>query len=51
MEVMIHEQYFQRGSPWYEPDVEERVITTLEWLKKNGYKPVFYEEGFLGSPE
>jgi hypothetical protein len=50
MEVMIHEQYFQRGSPWYEEDVQDRVIATLEWLRKNGYKSVFHEEGFLGSP-
>jgi hypothetical protein len=50
MEVMIHEQYFQRGFPWYEADVHDRVIATLDWLRKNGYKSVFHEEGFLGSP-
>jgi hypothetical protein len=50
MEVMIHEQYFNRQYPHYEPDAHERVITTLEWLRGNGYRSVFYEEGFLGSP-
>ena len=50
MEVMIHEQYFNRQYAYYEPDAKERVITALEWLKGNGYRSVFYEEGFLGSP-
>jgi len=50
MEVMIHEQYFNRQYAYYEPDAKERVITALEWLKENGYRSVFYEEGFLGSP-
>jgi len=51
MEVMIHEQYFNPQYPYYEPDAKERVIATLDWLKRNGYRPVFYEEGFLGSLE
>lgn len=51
MEVMIHEQYFNKGYQWYEPDVKERVIATLNWLKDNDYKSVFYDEGFLGSPD
>lgn len=51
MEVMIHEQYFNPQFPYYEPDAKERVIATLDWLKRNGYRPVFYEEGFLGSLE
>ena len=50
MEVMIHEQYFNRQFTYYEPDAKERVIAALEWLKRNGYQSVFYEEGFLGSP-
>jgi len=50
MEVMIHERYFRPELPSYQPDVKERVVATLEWLKGNGYKPVFYEEGFLGAP-
>jgi len=49
MEVMIHEQYFHPQYPFYEPDAKERVIATLDWLKGNGYRPAFYEEGFLGS--
>jgi len=50
MEVIIHEQYFRPELSHYEPDVKERVITALEWLTGNGYKSVFYEDGFLGSP-
>ena len=49
MEVIIHEQYFEPSFSHYEPDARERVIATIEWLLKNGYKSVFYEEGFLGS--
>jgi hypothetical protein len=51
MEVIIHEQYFHPELRHYLPDAKERVIATLEWLKKNGYRAIFYEEGFLGSPE
>lgn len=50
MEVIIHEQYFRPELSHYEPDVKERVIIALEWLTGNGYKSVFYEDGFLGSP-
>ncbi len=49
MEVIIHEQYFVPSLPHYEPDAKERVVATIEWLVRNGYKSVFYEEGFLGS--
>lgn len=50
LELMIHEQYFY---PWYVayiPEFRERVIATLEWVSTHGYKPVHYEEGFLGNP-
>ncbi|MBO3803070.1 MAG: hypothetical protein JTT11_04230 [Candidatus Brockarchaeota archaeon] len=49
MEVMIHEQYFHPELELYEPDAKERVVATLDWLAKNGYKSIFYEEGFLGA--
>jgi len=49
LEVMIHEQYFCPQLRYYEPDAKERVINTLEWLTRKGYKSVFYEEGFLGA--
>jgi len=51
MEVIIHEQYFRPELVHYEPDVKWRVIAALEWLTRNGYKSIFYEEAFLGSPE
>jgi hypothetical protein len=50
LELMIHEQYFY---PWYVahiPEFRERVSATLEWVTAHGYKPVHYEEGFLGNP-
>ena len=50
LELMIHEQYFYPGYAAYQPDFRERVSTTLEWVTTHGYKPVHYEEGFLGNP-
>jgi len=50
LELMIHEQYFY---PWYAayiPEFRERVSATLEWVTTHGYRPVHYEEGFLGNP-
>jgi hypothetical protein len=42
-------------SPWpfhvnYRPDHFQRLDTALRWVTGNGYKPVFYHEGFLGGP-
>jgi len=51
MEVMVHEEYFRPELHSYEADIKERVEITTEWLTKNGYKSVFYDEGFLGSPQ
>lgn len=52
MEVMIHEQYFcPELVNLYQPDAQDKVIKALEWLSANGYKSVFYDEGFLGAPE
>lgn len=51
MELMIHEQYFRKDIPrLYQPDAEEKVILALEWVSENGYKPVLYDEGFVGNP-
>lgn len=50
LELMIHEQYFY---PWYSayiPEFRERVAASLEWVSTHGYRPVHYEEGFLGNP-
>ncbi|MBI2300221.1 MAG: hypothetical protein HYU66_14960 [Armatimonadetes bacterium] len=51
MEVMIHEQYFCDFLPNYMPDAEQRVVEAVEWLGEHDYKPVYYEEGFLGAPD
>ena len=29
----------------------QRVDTALRWVTEQGYKPVFYHEGFLGAPQ
>ena len=49
MELMIHEPQFYPGWSGYRPDYRERVETAIRWVTENGYKSVFYEEGFLGA--
>ncbi|MEM2792039.1 MAG: hypothetical protein QW099_03230 [Candidatus Bathyarchaeia archaeon] len=49
MELMIHEQQFYRSRPEYQPDYEEKVIEAVKWVANKGYKPVFYDEGFIGA--
>ena len=49
IELIIHEQYFYPEYRAYEPDYRERVERTIEWVTRRGYKPVFFEEGFLGA--
>lgn len=50
MELMIHEQYFRKDLPHlYQHDAESKVIAALEWVSQNGYKPVLYDEGFVGA--
>jgi hypothetical protein len=49
MELMIHEQYFYPNYRAYEPDFRERVERAIEFVHRRGYRPVFYEEGFLGA--
>jgi len=49
MELMIHEQYFYPDYRAYEPDYRQRCERAIEWVTRRGYKPVFYEEGFLGA--
>ncbi len=52
MELLIHEQYFRRDLPRnFQPDVQRKVITALEWVTERNYKPVFWGDGFLGTPE
>lgn len=50
MELMIHEQYFRKDLPHlYQSDAEGKVAAALEWVNENGYKSVFYDEGFVGN--
>ena len=49
MELMIHEQYFYPDYPSYEPDYRQRCERAIQWVVKRGYRPVFYEDGFLGT--
>jgi hypothetical protein len=51
MDLFTHEQYFW---PFYEnhvPDHAERLETAIRWVTEQGYKPVFFHEGFLGGSE
>ena len=50
MELMIHEQYFYPDYVAYEPDYRQRVETAIEWVTRHGYRPVLFDEGFLGAP-
>ena len=44
IKVMIHEQYFYPDYKAYQPDFEEKLTATFEYLTENGYKSVFLEE-------
>lgn len=48
-ELMIHEPQFYPDYSGHRPDYRERVETAIRWATENGYKSVFYEEGFLGA--
>ena len=51
MDFFTHEQYFWHFYPNYIPDHFQRLDTAIRWAADNGYKPVFYHEGFLGGAE
>jgi len=51
LELMVHEQYFYPEYQVHLPDYEERCDTAIRWVTENGYEPVFYSEGFIGTPE
>ena len=51
IELMIHEQYFYPDYHNYLADYRDRVERAIRWATQKGYAPVFYGEGFLGSPE
>lgn len=44
IKVMIHEQFFYSDYKNYQPDFEEKLKKTFEFLTNNGYKSVFFED-------
>ena len=48
IKVMIHEQYFYKDYKAYQPDFEEKLTATFEFLTRNGYESVFFEEALKG---
>ncbi len=51
VELLIHEQYFREELHYYQPDIKDKVHAALAWVTDNGYEPVFWSEGFLGTSE
>lgn len=49
LELMIHEQYFYPDYVAYQPDFRRRVERAIRWAVERGYRPAFFEEGFLGA--
>jgi hypothetical protein len=50
MDLFTHEQYFWKFYPNYIPDHAQRLDAAIRWVTEQGYKPVFFHEGFLGGP-
>ncbi len=50
MDLFTHEQYFWPFYANYIPDHFQRLDAALRWVTDQGYKPVFYHEGFLAGP-
>ncbi|MFP3904861.1 MAG: hypothetical protein ACLFWB_11520 [Armatimonadota bacterium] len=51
LELLIHEQYFRKELPIYQPDIFDKVRQSVQWVTEQGYEPVFWADGFLGTPE
>jgi len=49
--LLSHEQYFWPFYPAYVPDHAQRIEAAIRWTTDHGYKPCFFHEGILGSPE
>ncbi len=50
LELLIHEQYFRKELSYYQPDILDKVRVSMKWAVDHGYEPVFWSEGFLGTP-
>jgi hypothetical protein len=46
IELLIHEQYFRKELPLYQPDVEEKVRACMRWVTERGYEPAFWDNVF-----
>ena len=51
MDLFTHEQYFWPFYHVHIPEHFDRLDTAIRWVTENGYKPVFFHEGFLGGRE
>jgi len=51
MDLFTHEQYFWPFYHNYLPDHPQRLDVAIRWVTEQGYKPVFFHEGFLGGRE
>ncbi len=51
MDLFTHEQYFWPFYVNYIPDHPQRCEAAIRWVTEQGYKPVFFHEGFLGGQE
>ena len=51
MDLFTHEQYFWPFYSNYIPDHFERLDVAIRWVTEQGYKPVFFHEGFMGGPQ
>lgn len=49
IDLMTHEQHFWPFYSSHVPDHFERLDIAFRWVTDNGYKPVFFHEGFLGA--
>jgi hypothetical protein len=50
LSLMTHEQYFYESYRNYIPDHRERVEAALRYVTEQGYRPAWFNEGFLGNP-
>ena len=48
IDLFTHEQYFWPFYKAYIPDHPQRLDTAIRWATEQGFKPVFFHEGFLG---
>lgn len=50
LELMIHEDFFfPELTRYYQPDVQQKAEYAIRWATERGYKPVFWDEGFIGA--